>query len=72
MTTDMVLICVWLQHNQLILNWDKTKAMFFFYSNRDWADPLTFPTNIYILIDGHDIGFINEFRLLGVTIDNNL
>ena len=72
MTTDMVLICVWLQHNQLILNWDKTKAMFFSYSNRDWADPLTFPTNIYILIDGHDIGFINEFRLLGVTIDNNL
>ena len=24
------------------------------------------------MIDGYDIGFVNEFRLLGVTIDNNL
>jgi len=46
--------------------------MFFPYSNRDQTDPLTFPTNIYINIDKHDIGFVNEFRLLGVTIDNKL
>ena len=33
MTTEMVLIYVWLQHNQLILNWNKTKV-FLLYQQR--------------------------------------
>ena len=42
---------VWLQNNQLILNWNKTKTMFFSYSNRDrdW-DPLTFPAILKYLL----------------------
>ena len=42
------LICDWLRHNQLILNWEKTHAMFFPFSSHDPTNPLTLPTNIII------------------------
>jgi hypothetical protein len=70
--SDIESINNWLKHNQLILNWDKTKIMPFNYSNRDHTGPLAKPTNIYINIDKHDIEFVDEFKLLGVTIDNRL
>ena len=72
MTEDLGSIYVWLKNNQLILNWDKTKAMCFSYSSHNQIDPHILPTNIFISIDGHDIGFVDEFRLLGVTVDNKL
>ena len=72
MTRDMELIYEWLQNNQLILNWNKTKAMCFSHSSRDQVDPFILPTNIFISIDGHDIEFVDEFRLLGITVDNKL
>jgi len=70
--SDIESINNWLKHNQLILNRDKTKIMPFNYSNRDHSGPLAKPTNIYINIDKHDIEFVDEFKLLGVTIDNRL
>ena len=59
MTRDMELIYEWLQNNQLILNWNKTKAMCFSHSSRDQVDPFILPTNIFISIDGHDIEFVD-------------
>jgi hypothetical protein len=70
--SDIEQINNWLKHNQLILNWDKTKIMPFNHSKRDHIGPLTRPTNIYINIDNHEIEFVDEFKLLGVTIDNKL
>ena len=72
-----LLIWYWFAFGYSITSWFwsgiRQRLCFSLISIRDyWADPLTFPTNIYILIDGHDIGFVNELRLLGVTIDNNL
>ena len=68
----MELIYEWLHNNQLIFNWNKTKAMYFSHYNRDQVDPFILPTNIFISIDGHDIEFVDEFRLLGVTVDNKI
>ena len=70
MTVDMGSVYEWLNNNQLILNWDKTKAMCFSYSSHNQIDPHIQPTNIFISIDGHNISFVDEFRLLGVTVDN--
>ena len=69
---DMILICEWLKHNQLILNWEKTHAMFFPFSSHDHTNPLTLPTNIFIKIDNHFIDFVTETKILGVTLDNKL
>ena len=52
MTVDMGSVYEWLNNNQLILNWDKTKAMCFFYSSHNQIDPHIQPTNIFISIDG--------------------
>ena len=46
--------------------------MCFSHSSRDQVDPFILPTNIFISIDGHDIEFVDEFRLLGITVDNKL
>ena len=68
----MILICEWLKHNQLILNWEKTHAMFFPFSSHDHTNPLTLPTNIFIKIDNHFIDFVTETKILGVTLYNKL
>ena len=70
MKSDIELINKWLAHNQLILNWDKTKAMFFPLSCKDKTSPHVQPTNIYLHIDNHNIEFVDEFKILGVKIDN--
>ena len=57
---DMILICEWIKHNQLILNWEKTHAMFFPFSSHDHTNPLTLPTNIFIKIDNHFLDFVTE------------
>ena len=44
----------------------------FNHSKRDHIGPLTRPTNIYVNIDNHEIELVDEFKLLGVTIDNKL
>ena len=73
MTKYMELIYEWLQNNQLILNWNKTKAMCFSHSSRDQVDALTYPTHKYRHFNyGHDVGFVDEFRLLGGTLDKKL
>ena len=48
MRSDIELINDWLQQNQLILNWGKTKAMLFPFYNRDQTNPLTLPTNLSV------------------------
>ena len=70
---------------QLILNWAKIKALSYPISNREITDPFEVisvvnghktiveeANEIYILVDGHYIEFVNEFKLLGVTIDKKI
>ena len=70
--TDLGQVCEWLKHNQLILNWDKTHAMFFPFSTHDQTNPLIKPTNILINVDNHNIEFVPETKILGVTLDYKL
>ena len=57
------------------LTWAKPKPCFFPFPIRIKQTHrllYTLPTNIYLSVDVHNIVFVNEFRLLGVNIDNNL
>ena len=69
---DMVLICEWLKHNQLILNWEKTHAMLFPTTCRNHINPLDRPSNIFLNIDNHYIDFVAETKILGVILDTKL
>ena len=70
--SDLIKICDWLKHNQLVLNWEKTHAIFFPFSSHDKINPLVYPSNIFIEIDNHFIEFLPETKILGVTLDNKL
>ena len=69
---DLLKICDWLKHNQLVLNWEKTHAIFFPFSSHDKINPLVYPSNIFIEIDNHFIEFLPETKILGVTLDDKL
>ena len=49
---------------QLTINWSKTKLMFI--SKQRSARPS------YLIIDGCNVEVVDEFKLLGITIDHNL
>ena len=51
----MTKVYEWLQNNILVLNWNKTKAMYFSHSSKNQVDPFILLTNIFIWIDEHDI-----------------
>ena len=55
----------WVKYNQLTINWSKTKLMFL--TNKRG---ITFPSNF--VIDKNSVEVVQEFRLLGVNIDNKL
>ena len=57
----------WLRHNQLILNWEKTHAMFFPFSIHDPTNPLTLLTNII-----NDFVYQEGYTNLGLSIEKNL
>jgi hypothetical protein len=70
-TDDLKLIHQWLSHNRLILNLNKTQAMFF--NPKSWfkSDRVKL-SDLSINCDGSTIGFVSETRLLGVIIDDRL
>jgi hypothetical protein len=55
----------WCKHNKLYINWDKTFAMFITNKNK-----IILPTQIEF--ENISIKVVNEFKLLGVVIDNKL
>jgi Reverse transcriptase (RNA-dependent DNA polymerase) len=63
--SKFVVLAEWVNHNQLVVNWDKTKCMF-----------LSSRYNICnldrIVISCHSIEVVSEFKLLGVIIDKHL
>jgi hypothetical protein len=56
----------WVKHNLLTINWDKTKFMFLDSKNISEKIPK------YISIDKNKVEIVNEFKLLGVTLDSKL
>ena len=55
----------WVKNNQMIINWNKTKAMFIHRKKK-----LTLPITLFI---GNDkVEEVKSFRLLGVQLDNQL
>lgn len=58
-------LLVWCHYNRIDINWSKTKIMF--VSNKKKT---CFPTTISI--DKNDIEVVDNFKLLGVIIDNRL
>ena len=46
--------------------------MFFPFSTHDQTNPLIKPTNILINVDNHNIEFVPETKILGVTLDYKL
>ena len=54
----------WCSLNRLDVNWDKT--FFMFVTTKRTKAPLT------IEIDGKQVKVVDQFKLLGVTIDNKL
>jgi exonuclease III len=55
----------WCNFNRLDINWSKTKVMFI-HNKRN----VNFPSTISF--DDHEIEVVDEFKLLGVTIDNRM
>ena len=54
----------WVKFNQLTINWSKTKLMFI--TKQRCARPSS------LIIDGFNVEVVDEFKLLGITIDHNL
>ena len=54
----------WINHNHLFMNWSKTKFMCFSNTTQLVPDNIT--------IDGNQVEFVKEFKLLGVIIDDKL
>ena len=52
----------WVKFNQLTINWSKTKLMFI--TKQRTARPSS------LVIDGFSVEIVDEFKLLGITIDN--
>jgi hypothetical protein len=74
----MQMFCEWCQHNRLDINMEKTYAMFFTdkrisklnVENGQWTNGLRLPDAI--AFNDNRIKVINEYDLLGVSIQSNL
>ena len=64
---DLVSLSHWLGLNMLTLNLSKTKYMVYTSSNR-----ATQPVNLHVAINGVEIERVNEFKFLGIHIDEHL
>lgn len=60
----MEIILEWIKYNQLTINWNKSKVMFFTNQMVDLPNIL--------VIENNAVEVVNEFKLLGITIDNRL
>ena len=56
---------IWCYFNRLDINWDKTELMFFIQKRK-----IDFPKNI--MIQDKSINVVDQFKLLGIIIDNDL
>lgn len=68
LTSDLILVSKWLHHNHLLLNINKTQAMDFTLSNRGCKQRPA-PK---IQLNGTDIDYVYQIKLLGVTFDKHL
>ena len=68
LTQDLELICAWLKHNRLIVNWSKTNAMLFNFKSKFSLNQ----SNIDLSFDSNPIPFVESVKLLGVILDNKL
>ena len=65
---DLALISEWLNHNRLVINWEKTNFMSIVnskFNKKNYVD-------ISINFDGHVLERVKETKLLGVIIDEEL
>jgi ribonuclease P/MRP protein subunit RPP40 len=60
---DLELICTWLSHNRLVVNWSKTNHMLIGSSTNDAS---------LLAINGNTLERLNSVKLLGVEIDSQL
>jgi hypothetical protein len=60
------IISEWVKHNLLEINWAKTKFMFLGSKNSSTLIPEN------ILIGDNQVEVVNEFKLLGITLDSKL
>jgi len=58
------LLILWCEHNQLYINWSKTKAMFITNKRVKWSKEIAF--------DNVKIEVVDHFKLLGVWLDCKL
>jgi len=57
-------LIIWCEHNQLYINWSKTKAMFITNKRVKWSNEIAF--------DDVKIEVVDHFKLLGVWLDCKL
>ena len=75
---DLVKVEEWLNHNRLLINWEKTQAIHFSSTFKDRDIALNNDPNIelsqhkYISFKDKNITFVKNFKLLGFTVDNKL
>ena len=67
LTRDLEIVCEWFEHNRLIINWSKTNGMLFHY-NPNSVDL----SEIDLSWRGNRVTFVESFKLLGVTLDQQL
>jgi hypothetical protein len=65
---DLALIHEWLNHNHLILNWDKTVAILLQRTAQDYQSK----HNPSIQLNNKPVKFVSETKILGITLDNKL
>jgi len=68
---SIVSLIDWCKYNKTDINWSKTEILFI-SNKRNSIDnkKLKFPASLNIL--GNDVKVVNSFKLLGITIDDNL
>ena len=64
MTAIMSEVITWSSNNLMNINWNKTKEMLITTSRDMLGDPMCYDNNL--------IERVHSFKLLGVTIDDNL
>ena len=75
------LIAHWINHNSLILNYDKTKFMFITNKHVNYPSSIIINSHTIEVVDSFvigktdtviDIDVVDNIKLLGITIDNKL
>ena len=69
LTIDLIVICEWLKHNRLVINWKKTHAILFNFNTKHHIHDYR---HCELFFDGIKIEFLENTKMLGVIIDHNL